>query len=78
MVANQQNSRRESPWIPRPKSPHGVQQAVTVRKRVRRRLQCEPPLEFIRLDELRQSVIRMIARRAAAILKEKDDDTEGQ
>ena len=37
----------------------------------------EPPLALVGLDELRRTVIRMVARRAAAILKETENGDEG-
>ena len=33
----------------------------------------EPPLALVGLDELRRTVIRMVARRAAAILKDSEN-----
>lgn len=68
----------ESPWIPPKKRPHGVQRAG--REHVPddpARPGAELPLVLVGLDELRQTVIRMVARRAAAILKENEDDSQG-
>lgn len=40
------------------------------------RLGGEPPLALVGLDELRRTVIRMVARRAAAILQDVENGTE--
>jgi len=37
----------------------------------------EPSIAFVGLDELRRTVIRMVARRAAAILKEAKNGDQG-
>ena len=57
----------ESPWIPRPQTAHGERRACR-----KHNLAAsggpnrEPSLAFVRLDGLREAVIRMVA----AILKE--------
>lgn len=68
MTDNQQVP-KESPWLSPPIEAQCVER--TARTHVPSpRPNGEPPLVLVDPDELRLTVIRMVARRAAAILKE--------
>ena len=77
-MADSQNNSAESPWLSRPPRPNG--DARTEREPAGdapARPDGEPPLVLRGLDELRRTVVRMVARRAAAFLKERKDATQG-
>jgi len=71
-------SPKESPWLARPARPDGAGRAKRGHvPRAPARPSGEPTLALVGLDELRRTVIGMIARRAAVILKEMENGAEG-
>jgi len=78
VVGKSIGSRSESSWLPRPGRPNGAGRAVGEHVLdAPARPSGEPPLALVEMDELRRTVIRMIARRAAVILNEMGNGTQG-